>query len=167
MVDVPALDTPVTLCHALDVKLAAVLCAAVVLGMAACGTSSANACVTIPQTIPSNRLITSGTKLTVPIGAIVFVVLVEDEDETSVPGFPWLTPTSSNRTVLAPVHLCPRTGASTLPNTVTAFRARHHGKASLTARLAAGWRSINSGPQPARASVTVRSCVLRQSRPPS
>jgi hypothetical protein len=53
-------------------------------------------------TIPNNRLITSSANLTVPVGAVVYVVLVEAEDYTSGPGFPWLTPTSSNQAVLAP-----------------------------------------------------------------
>jgi hypothetical protein len=152
----PGLDTPFILCHAVDVKCAAVLCTTVVLGMTACGTSLAYACVTVPQTIPSNRLITGGTKLTVPVGAIVYVVLVEPENDAGGPGFPWLTPTSSNRRVLAPVHLCKRTGSSSLPNTVTGFRARRHGKASVTARIARPWRALKTRPRPARAAVRVR-----------
>jgi hypothetical protein len=77
----------------------------------------------VPQTIPNTRLITNGTKLTVRVGAIVYAVLVEPESDTDGPGFPWLTPRSSDPAVVAPVHLCKRTGASSLPLSVTGFRA--------------------------------------------
>lgn len=123
--------------------------------IASCGTSSSHTCVAVPQTITDNRLITNGSNLTVPVGAIVYVVLVEADSFTSGPGFPWLTPKSSDRTVLAPVHLCKLTRASTLPRTVTGFRALHRGHATVTAPLTPRWRSFKTRPQPARDSVTV------------
>jgi hypothetical protein len=109
----------------------------------------------VPQSFPNNRLLTSGTRLTVPVGAIVFVALVEAE-EYDGPGFPWLAPTSSDSTVLAPVHLCARTGASSLALTVTGFRAVRPGEATLSAPLAPAWRSLKLRPQPAVDWVTVR-----------
>jgi hypothetical protein len=133
----------------------AIATAVMVVLIASCGTSSSHTCVTVPQTIPSDRLLTSGTKLTVPVGAIVYVVLVEPESYASKPGFPWVTPTSSDRIVLAPVHLCKLTGASTLSRTVTGFRALHRGHATVTALLTPRWRSFRTKPQPTRDSVTV------------
>ena len=91
------------------------------------------------------------------VGAIVYVVLVEWA-AYSGPGFPWLTPTSSDPRVLAPVRLCKRTGASSLPLTVTGFRAVRPGEATLSARLTPGWRALRAKtkPQPALDYVTVR-----------
>lgn len=80
------------------------LCTIFAVGVAGCGSSSAHACVTAPQPFPSNPLLTSGTELTVPVGAIVYVVLVEPA-AYSGPGFPWLTPTSSDPSVLARASL--------------------------------------------------------------
>lgn len=136
-------------------KLAAAIGAIVALAVAACGTSSAHTRITVPQSIPNNRLLTSGTTLTVPVGTIVYVVLVEAEEYeighvgAESPGFPWLTPTSSDRTVLAPVHLCKQTVASSLASTVTGFRAPRRGSATLTAPLAPGWRTGKIKPRAA------------------
>ena len=143
---------------AVDIRLAAPLCATVLLGIGGCGSSSATpTCVAVPQTIPNDSLVTNGTRLAVPIGAIVYAVLVETENYMSKPGFPWLTPTTSDRLVLAPVRLCQRTGASSLPVSVTGFRALHQGTATVTARLAPGWPgSFKTGPEPSRGTVTVK-----------
>ena len=90
-------------------------------------------------------------------GAIVFVVLVEPGHYTTKRGFPWLTPTTSNRSVLAPVRLCKRPVASTLPLSVTGFRAIQRGATTVTARLAPGWPgSFKPGPEPSRNVVSVR-----------
>jgi hypothetical protein len=87
-----------------------------------------------------SRLASNGSRLTVPVGAVVFDVLVESANENG-PGFPWVTPISSDLSVLAPVHLCKRTGVSSLALTVTGFRARHVGTATLTALLSGGDQS--------------------------
>jgi hypothetical protein len=136
-------------------RLTTVLSVVLALGIAGCGTSSTHACVTVPQSIPDSRLLTNGTKLTVPVGAIVYVALVEAEEYSSGPGFPWLTPVTSNRAVLVPVRLCKRTGASSLAVTVTGFRALRPGKAMLTAALAPRWRSLQTSPKPSLNRVTV------------
>ena len=141
----------------MNMRLGVVLGAAVVVAIAACGSSSMPTCVTVPQTIPNDRLVTSGARITVPVGAIVFVVLVEPGHYTTKRGFPWLTPTTSNRSVLAPVRLCKRPVASTLPLSVTGFRAIQRGATTVTARLAPGWPgSFKPGPEPSRNVVSVR-----------
>lgn len=125
-----------------------------VVAVTACGTSSARSCVRVPQTIPESRLATNDSRLTVPVGAVVFDVLVESANENG-PGFPWVTPISSDLTVLAPVRLCKRTGVSSLALTVTGFRARHAGAAILTAALSPRWRSIRARPKPSRDEIAV------------
>lgn len=142
-------------CDGVEVKTAPILCAVAVLGIGACGGSSGDSCVTVPEPISSASLITNGTKLTVRVGAIVYVVLVQSASYTAGPGFPWLTPRSSDLTVFAPLHLCKRTGASSLPLSVTGFRAVHPGTATLTAPLAPPWRSLKTRPSSSRSSVTV------------
>jgi hypothetical protein len=134
----------------------AALAAAVAVGIAACGNSSTSACVSVPQTIRGDRLLTSATRIAVPVGAIVFAVLVEPDSYTSKPGFPWRTPTTSDPAVLARVRLCKQTGASTLPVSITGFRARRRGSAIVTASLAPGWPgSLKRGPEPVRNLVRV------------
>ncbi len=78
-------------------KLGAVLFAVLALGLSASAKASARGCVRVPQSIPESRLVTGNTKLTVPVGAIVYDVLVESEGYAG-PGFPWMTPRSSDRT---------------------------------------------------------------------
>jgi hypothetical protein len=138
-----------------DVKLASILGAISVFGVAACGGSSPHSCVTVPETIPDTSLLTNGTQLTVRVSAIVYVELVESASYPAGPGFPWLTPRSSDPSVLAPVHLCTRTGASSLALTVTGFRAIHPGTATLNAPLTPRWRSIRTKPPRFLSSVTV------------
>jgi hypothetical protein len=120
--------------------------------------SQAIACVTVPTSIPSNRLLTTDdAHLTVPVNAIVWVVLVEADKYTAHPGFPWVTPITSDRAVLAPVRLCKRTLVSSLPDKIRAFKALRPGTATLKARLAPGWPgSIKPRLQPALNTVTVR-----------
>jgi hypothetical protein len=135
----------------------AALIAVVAVVITACGNSSrAAACARIPQSIPTNRLLTSGTILRVPVGATVYVALVEPEVYTNQPGFPWMTPSSTDHTVLAPEHLCKQSGASTLPIVVTGFRAVSPGKATIRAPLSKPWRSRATKPQPAIDHVTVK-----------
>ena len=118
---------------------------------------STHACVAAPQPTPVNRLLTSGTRLTVPVGAVVYVVLVEWA-QYSGPGFPWRTPASSHPGVLARVRLCKLTGASSLPLTVTGFRAVRPGTATVSAPLTRRWQALKRRPkpQPAVDFVTVR-----------
>jgi hypothetical protein len=138
-------------------RLGSVLFAVLALGIGVCcGNALARGCIRVPQTIPENRLVTSGTKLIVPVGAIVYDVLVEPDEYSSGPGFPWVTPTSSDRSVLAQVRLCKSTAASSLALTVTGFRAEKRGAARLTAVLAPRWRSVKRKPQPSLVRVTVR-----------
>jgi hypothetical protein len=137
-------------------KPAAVLLAVFALGAATCTEASAHSCTRVPQTIPGNRLVTDNKKLTMPVGAVVFDVQVEAEEYTSSPGFPWLTPKSSDLAVLVPVRLCKSTGVSSLPVRVTAFRAKRRGSAILAAPLGPRWRSIKLKPQPSQVRVTVR-----------
>ena len=136
-------------------RIAAVLCASALLGVNACGSSAKQACVSVPQTIPNASLVTSGSKLTVHVGATVYVVLVEPASSTDAPGFPWLTPTASDPTVLTPVRLCKRVRASSLPLSVTGFRAVHPGTAILNARLAPRWRSLKTTLRDSRSTITV------------
>jgi hypothetical protein len=136
-------------------KPGAVLFTVLALGATACTDASARSCIRVPQSIPNSRLVTGHKKLTVPVGAIVYDVQVEAA-EYAGPGFPWLTPTSSDHAVLAPVRLCKSNGVSSLPVEVTAFRAKRRGIATLTALLAPPWRSIKRKPQPSSDRVTVR-----------
>jgi hypothetical protein len=136
-------------------KAGAVLFAVLALGAIACRDASARTCRRVPQAIPKDRLVTGDGKLTVPVGAIVYDVKVEAEEYTAGPGFPWLTPTSSDRAVLAPVRLCKSNGVSSLPVRVTAFRAKQRGTATLAASLVPRWRSIKLRPEPSSDQVTV------------
>jgi len=137
------------------IRLSATLTVVTIAVIAACGPPSASAaCTTVPKTIPTDRLLTTGTTLRVPAGSTVYVVLVEEEGLNG-PGFPWQKPSSSNRNVLAPVHLCRSDDDSSLPTTVAAFRAVGHGEATVTAPLARRWRSQTNKPRPAIDHVTV------------
>jgi hypothetical protein len=126
--------------------------------LSGCGSQKTASCVTVPTSFPSNRLLTTDdTHLTVPVNAIVWAALVEAEEYTVHRGFPWATPTTSDRAVLVPVRLCKRTLVSSLPDEINAFKAVSPGTATLTARLAPGWPgSIKPPLQPALNTVTVR-----------
>ncbi len=123
-------------------------------GVAACGTSAHAACVKLPTSLPNDRVLMTWTTLQVPVGATVYVELIETEGLDG-PGLPWQKPSSSDRSVLAPVHLC-NPGPSSLPLTVTAFRAVHRGKATIIATLSPRWRSLPNRPGPAMDHVTVK-----------
>lgn len=116
----------------------------------------ASSCVPAPQ-LPRPS-VKSGATIRVRRGAIVYVGLAEPEKylSPSYPkGFPWRAPTSSSPRILAPVRLCKQTGASTLPVSLSAFRARSRGKATLSAPLKSRWRSHRTGLQPYRSTVIV------------
>lgn len=123
-------------------------------GVAAYGTSAQAACVKLPTSLPNDRVLMTWTTLRVPVGATVYVELIETEGLDG-PGFPWQKASSSDRSVLAPVQLC-KPGRSSLPLTVTAFRAVHRGKATITATLSPRWRSLPNRPGPAMDHVTVK-----------
>jgi hypothetical protein len=125
--------------------------------LSGCGSQEIT-CVAVPTSFPNNRILTTQhTHLTVPVNAIVWIALVEAENYAAHRGFRWATPTTSDRSVLAPVHLCKRTSVSTLPEEISAFKALRPGTATLTARLAPGWPgSIKPRLQPALNNVTVR-----------
>lgn len=124
-------------------------------------------CVRSPTTFSPGSAPASGARLTVKVGAVVYVELVEAEKYLSGPGgkrpppllFPWGPARSSDPRVLRSVALCRRSGASTLPVAVYAFRARAPGVAVLSAAIVPDWaryeRLGGHGPRPYRASVTV------------
>ncbi len=151
----------------------AVLCVAV---LAACGRAGAfpgegpNGCVRSPATLSPGIAPQSGATLRVKLGAFVYVELVEAEKYLSwrpgtkpPPGvFPWAAARSSDPSVLRRVALCPsRSGVSTLPIVVYAFRALTPGAATLTAPVAHAWGRVKParrrGLRPYRATVIVAS----------
>ena len=137
----------------LSLAASALMALAVISG---CG-SQQPACVNVPTSISNGRLVTTDTRLTVPVNAIVYMALVEPEKYATHPGFPWLAPRTSARNVLAPVRFCKQTAFGGLPESLTAFKALHPGTATLTARLAKGWPgSVKPSLQPALDNVTVR-----------
>jgi hypothetical protein len=149
-----------------------VLCAVVLAACGRPGTSSGkgpNGCVKSPTTFLPNIAPESGATLTVKVGAVVYVELVEAEKYLSWPAgtkpparvFPWATARSSDPSVLRRVALCPSSGASTLPVVVNAFRALTPGTATLTAPIAQAWKRVKParrrGLHPYRATVIVAS----------
>jgi hypothetical protein len=149
-----------------------VLCAVV---LAACGRPSTfpgkgpNGCVRSPRTFLPSIAPESGAILTVKVGAVVYVELVEAEKYLSWPAgtkpaprvFPWAAARSSETSVLRRVALCPSSGAYTLPVVVYAFRALTPGTATLTAPIAQAWKRVKParrrGLHPYRATVIVAS----------
>jgi hypothetical protein len=150
----------------------AVLCAVV---LAACGRPDTspgegpNGCVRSPTTLSPSIAPESGATLTVKVGAVVYVELVEAEKYLSWPAgtkppprvFPWAAARSSDPSVLRRVALCPSSGTSTLPVVVYAFRALTPGTTTLTAPLAQAWKRVKParrrGLHPYRAIVIVAS----------
>lgn len=150
----------------------AVLCGA---ALAACSSSALpdeglTGCVRSPTALPPSIAPESGATLTVKMGTVVYVELVEAEKYLSwptgtkppPPAFPWAAARSSDPSVLERVTLCPSTGAaSTLPVAVYAFRALSTGTATLTAPIAPAWKRAKParrrGLQPYRARVIVTS----------
>lgn len=147
----------------------AVLGPLAVLVLAGCGGSSRgpSGCVAVPSSLPNGRMLAqSQRRLTVPVGAIVWVALVQSA--LVLPGsykgppypqsFPWLAARSSDPTVLRSVRLCPSTSdvASSLPVVDYGFRAVAAGTASVTAPLRPAWRGRTREVRPYRGTVVVR-----------
>jgi hypothetical protein len=160
----------------LSVLAAAVLCAAV---LAVYGSTTRTFsreepkdCVRSPTRLPPSIAPESGTTLTVHLGTVVYVELVEAEEYLSWPAgtkppprvFPWAGARSSDPRVLQRVLLCPSRGISTLPVVVYAFRALRPGTATLIAPVAPAWKrakpALRRGLHPYRATVIVTSSVL-------
>jgi hypothetical protein len=150
----------------------AVLCAVVLAACGRPGTSPGevpNGCVRSPTTLSPGIAPKSGATLTVKVGAVVYVELVEAEKYLSWPAgtkppprvFPWAAARSSGPSVLRRVALCPSSGASTLPVVVYAFRALTPGTSTLTAPIAQAWKRVKParrrGLHPYRATVIVAS----------
>jgi hypothetical protein len=73
--------------------------------------------------------------------------------------FPWAAARSSDPSVLRRVELCPpRSGVSTLPIVVYAFRALTPGTATLTAPIAQAWKRVK--PARRRGLRTYRATVI-------
>ena len=150
-----------------------VLCAIVLAVCGRPGTSpgeSPNGCVRSPRTFLSGIVAPeSGATLTVKVGAVVYVELVEAEKYLSWPAgtkppprvFPWAAARSSDPSVLRRLALCPSSELSTLPVVVYAFRALTPGTATLTAPIAQAWKRVKParrrGLHPYRATVIVAS----------
>ena len=142
--------------------------------IAGCGASAptSKGCVEVPENIPN--LASWGLHPTVDRGEIVYVAVDESAgyesgvyltqskralarpDARLYNLFPWETPRSSTLSVLAPGRTCPLSGASSLAETVTAFRAVGAGSASLVAPLVPAWRSARYRPPVFRTTVTIR-----------
>jgi hypothetical protein len=116
--------------------------------------SSALSCVSVPESIPNRVLADLGAKLTIHTGSVVFAV-VEAGNVTGGPGFPWRQTETSDPRVLVRVHLCKITGPTTIPESITGFRAIGEGTAAMFAPLATGWRHIPNRPPAYRATVRV------------
>jgi hypothetical protein len=93
----------------------------------------------------------SGATVTVNVGAIVYVELVEAEKYLSWPAgtkppppvFPWAGARSSDPDVLRAVALCPNRGIYTLPVVVYAFRVLRPGTTVLEAPIATAWKRVS------------------------
>lgn len=150
----------------------AVLCAVVLVACGRPGTfpgKGLNDCVRSPTTFLPGIAPESGATLTVKVGAVVYVELVEAEKYLSWPAgtkppprvFPWAAARSSDPSVLRRIALCPSSGASTLPIVVYAFRALTPDTATLTAPIAQAWKRVKParrrGLHPYRVTVIVAS----------
>ncbi len=126
-------------------------------------------CMRSPARLPPSIAPEGGATLTVQLGAVVYVELVEAEKYLSWPAgtkppprvFPWAATRSSDPRVLERVALCPSRRMYTLPVAVYAFRALRPGTATLTAPIAPAWKrakpSRRRGLHPYRAAVIVAS----------
>ena len=111
------------------------------------GTAGAKgACITAPVRI-GRLALPNGQTITVSVGELVYVELVEPAKYSS-PSFAWLTPASSNSDVLKQVPVCATKLPSTLPLRVSAFRALRGGTARITAPLAPAWRALKPSQRP-------------------
>jgi hypothetical protein len=129
-----------------------------VLCVARCGSGQGGPCLAVPQTFPQNRLVPAGATVHAPVGAVLWVALVESANysATRYPrSFPWLKPISSDQGVLRPVRLCRLRGMYSLPETITAFRSVGSGQATLLAKLAPPWRGRTHRLRSYRATVIV------------
>jgi hypothetical protein len=126
-------------------------------------------CVRSPVTFSPSIAPENGATLTVKVGAVVYVELVEAEKYLSWPTgtkppprvFPWAAARSSDPSVLQRMALCPSSTVSTLPIVVYAFRALRPGTARLTAPIDPAWKRVKlarrRGLHPYRATVIVAS----------
>jgi hypothetical protein len=145
---------------AVGLRSSAVLSGLAVLCVAGCGQGSvqSDSCVSVPQMFRQDRLVASGATIHVPVGAVLWVALVESAEYSASrypTSFPWLTPTSSNQDVISPVRLCPRRSMYSLPVRIAGFRAVGDGDAILLAKLAPRWRGRTRAVQNYRATVIV------------
>lgn len=155
----------------LSALAAAVLCGAV-LAIHGSGTRTFSreepkGCVRSPTRLPPSIAPKGGATLTVRLGSVVYVELVEAEEYLSWSAgtkppprvFPWAVARSSDPRVLQRVVLCPSRGISTLPVVVYAFRALRPGTARLIAPVAPAWKRAKParrrGLHPYHATVTV------------
>jgi hypothetical protein len=136
-------------------RLGVVVASIVAVSLAGCGAAATPGCVSVPRSIPNRVLADPDARLTVHLGDVVYAVLVEADEYTDHPGFPWQTPRSSQGRVLTAVRLCKETGASSLPVEVFGFRAVGKGAAALSAALTADWRRAGKRPGTYRALVKV------------
>lgn len=104
------------------------------------------ACITAPGRI-GRLALPSGQTISVSVGELVYVELVEPESYVSRP-FAWLTPASSDPHVLKRVPVCATKIPSTLALRVDAFRALHGGTAKISAPLAPVWRALKPSQRP-------------------
>jgi hypothetical protein len=124
-------------------------------GLIGCGNAPAPSCITVPQSIPNRVLADQGAKLTIHTGTVIFAV-VEDGELPPGPGdFAWRQTETAEPRVLVRVHLCKITGVTSVPESITGFRAVGQGTATLSAPLAAGWRQMPHHPPAYRATVRV------------
>ena len=138
-----------------------------VAGLSACAASPASGhptggrCVKEPAEFSRSVAPRSGATLTVKVGALVYVPLVEGKPyRSSLPGekppptvFPWTAARSSNRAVLRPVAVCPSRYRTSLPVRVYSFRAVRPGTATLTAGVAPAWTRYKPARRRARRTV--------------
>jgi hypothetical protein len=123
-----------------------------------CGGVSQTGCARVPETIPNGRLLAADESVTVPVGSVVYVALVESETygRSWLPKtFPWRSPTLTSSRVAKPVRLCSRSTLGTLRSRYTAFRAVAPGRVTVVADLTPIWRTVKSGPQTYRARLVV------------
>jgi hypothetical protein len=133
-------------------------------------------CVRSPARLPPSIAPEGGATVTVRVGAVVYVELVEAEEYLSgLAGakppprvFPWAAARSSDPRVLERVALCRSREVSTLPLVVYAFRALRPGATTLTAPIARAWERAEParrrGLRPYRATVLVRASPRYEAR---
>lgn len=135
---------------------------AVMLVCAGCGgvtPLTRSSCVTVPKSPPQSQLVASGESVTVRVGTVLYVFLIEPEEYSNPPypsAFPWQTPVSASPAVLRRVRLCPSRTAYSLSLTITAFRALAAGHTTLSADLVPSWHTVARAPRRYRAIVIVK-----------